>query len=95
MRFLKLWHQLTCRDVATEIAQRNFPRMQKSRKKKTTKKKKEVQRTEPDGAGDTHLSLRHFTRELFSTRLGRTEVKPEGPEKGGGFELTSEHGINI
>lgn len=71
-RFLKLWHHLTCLDVATEIAHRYFLQMQEQKK---------LQWSEPGGTNDTHLSLRHFTRELFSTKLGKNKVKPEGPRE--------------
>lgn len=41
-----------------------------------------LQWSEPDGTNDTHLSLRHFTVYLFSSKHGKKiKVKPKGPRE--------------
>lgn len=70
----KLWHHLTCLDVAIQTAHSFF-----SPSKARAKPQKKPQWSETGGADRTHLSLRHFKRELFFTECEKWGIKPESP----------------
>lgn len=80
-RVLKLWHQLTCLDIATQkIAHRYFsPLKCKKSRKKNYSEVSPVAQTERHSP----FSSAFFTRKLFSTRHGefKIKVKPEGPRE--------------